>query len=440
MRALERLAFRSTLVLPSALAAVAATVSVASEVTVSDPETARKAVRDAAPGDVVVLAAGEWRDVDLRLDGEGTAEKPVVIRAERPGETVFTGASRIRLGGSHLVVSGLWLRNLAGARSDWLEFRIDSKRRANHCRLTDCALTEDPGFAAGEEGNRWIGIYGEGNQVDRCTLYGKKNEGATLVVWLGKSDPGRHRILANRFGERPRLGRNGGETIRIGDSRTSMSRAECLVEGNLFFRCDGETECISNKSGGNVYRGNYFVETRGTLTLRHGNDCLVEGNWFLGRNRARTGGIRVIGEGHRVVGNELRGLEGDGFRSALCLVNGIPESPDHGYHQVRGALFEGNRVHDCKEPLLIGYNDVESATLPPSGVRFAGNVIVAREGRPAVKATAVPEETIWEGNAIRGEWIGLEPREGGRELRPDDLAPAPEPGLGMFGASWLGEG
>ena len=137
------------------------------EVKVSDPESARKAVRDAKPGDVIVLAEGEWKDTDLRLDGEGTEAAPITIRAEEPGKTIFIGASRIRIGGSHLVVSGLWLKNLSGCGADLFEFRIDSKRRASHCRVTDCAFTEDAGFAAKEKENRWIGLYGTANQVDR---------------------------------------------------------------------------------------------------------------------------------------------------------------------------------------------------------------------------------------------------------------------------------
>jgi poly(beta-D-mannuronate) lyase len=85
---------------------------------VSDPEAARKAVRDAKPGDTILLTAGDWKDADLRLDGEGTAEAPITIRAEVPGKTRFTGASRLRLGGSHLIVSGLHLHNLSGTKAD----------------------------------------------------------------------------------------------------------------------------------------------------------------------------------------------------------------------------------------------------------------------------------------------------------------------------------
>jgi poly(beta-D-mannuronate) lyase len=410
--------------------------SFAAEVKVSDPESARKAVRDAKPGDVIVLAAGEWKDADLRLDGEGTTAAPITIRAEKPGETIFTGASRIRIGGSHLVVSGLWLKNLSGGGSDLFEFRIDSKRRASHCRVTDCAFTEDADFAVKEKENRWIGLYGTSNQVDRCTILGKKNKGTTLVVWLGESDTGGHRILHNYFGERPRLGKNGGETIRVGDSKTSMMKAECLVEGNYFFRCDGETECISNKSCGNVYRGNWFVETQGTLTLRHGNDCLVEGNFFFGQGRAQTGGIRVIGERHRVVGNFLTGLEGDGFRSAISLVNGIPGSPENGYLHVIDAKIEGNTVVDCKEAILLGFNDVEEATLAPKGTIFEGNRVVAREGRFAVRVESAGEGTMWTDNAIEGALEGLKEVDG---IRSAASATVEKPSLldpVEIGASW----
>jgi poly(beta-D-mannuronate) lyase len=405
----------------------------AAEVKVSDAESARKAVLGAKPGDVVVLAAGEWHDADLRLDGDGVADQPITIRAEEPGKTIFTGASRVRLGGAHLVVSGLHLKNLTGAKADCFEFRIDSKRRANHCRVTDCAFTEEPDFAAKESENRWIGIYGEGNQIDRCTIEGKKNKGATLVVWLGELDTGGHRILRNHFRERPRLGKNGGETIRVGDSKSSMMTASCLVEGNVFFHCDGETECISNKSCGNTYRGNWFLETQGTLTLRHGNDCLVEGNYFLGKGRSQTGGIRVIGERHRVIGNHLRELEGDGFRAAICLVNGIPDSPENGYLRVVGAEIRENTVVDCKESIVLAYNDVEEATMVPKGVTLEGNIVRAREGRPALRVGRALEGTVWTSNSLEGAIIGIAEEEGMRGAASLSVE-IPEPGA--HGATW----
>jgi poly(beta-D-mannuronate) lyase len=82
------------------------------------------------------------------------------------------------------------------------------------------------------------------------------------------------------------------------------------VERNLFEECNGETEIISSKSCGNTYRYNTFRKCQGTLTLRHGNRCLVEGNFFFGEGVSSTGGIRVIGEDHRMQNNYLTGLKG----------------------------------------------------------------------------------------------------------------------------------
>ncbi len=357
-------------------------VLVAGTVRVADAEAARQAVRAAKPGDIIELAAGEWRDADLRLDGEGSAEAPITVRAERLGETILSGASRVRLGGRYLVVRGLHLRNLSGSKADWLEFRIDSKRRASHCRFTECALTEDADFEPKEKESRWVGLYGEENELDHCWIEGKKNRGTSVVVWLGEQDGGRHRLHHNFFGHRPRLGKNGGEILRVGDSASSLQEAKCLVENNFFYRCNGETECVSNKSCGNVYRANRFVEVEGTLTLRHGNGCVVEKNEFWGQSVKQTGGIRVIGEDHQILENHLQDLEGDGFRSAITLVNGVPDSPLNGYWQVKNTVIRGNTILNCKQALLLGYNDVKEASLEPVGTRLEGNRLELRSGQP----------------------------------------------------------
>lgn len=368
-----------------------------------DAESARKALATAKPGDEVVLAAGEWKDVDLRLVGHGTATAPIVVRSDKPGGTVFTGASRIRLGGEHVTLSGVWMKDISGSKADWLEFRIDSKLRAKHCRVIDCSFTESADFNPAEKESRWVGIYGQGNTLQRCFFSGKKNKGTTVVVWLGGEDTGHHHLIGNHFGERPRLGKNGGEALRVGDSKSSMMDAECLVEGNLFERCDGETECISNKSCGNVYRANTFREVQGTLTLRHGNRCTVEGNFFLGNHRSTTGGIRIIGEGHRVLNNYLEGLEGDGFRSPIVLVKGIPGSPANGYFQVKEATVAFNTIIDCKYGLLVGYNDVKEATLAPSHCQFVGNVVMARSPQSKILLIdAGSQEIDWRGNVFGG--------------------------------------
>lgn len=390
---------------------------------VENPMLLQKAMKEARPGDEVVLAQGEWLDAELRIDGEGTASAPIVVRAEVPGKTILTGSSRVRLSGQHVIVSGLWLRNPTNSSVDWFEFRFDSKRRASYCTVTNCAFTEDTDFKPIEKESRWIGIYGEQNQLTACRIEGKKNKGATVVIWLGEADKGSHKLASNYLGQRPLLGKNGGETIRIGDSESSMQSAKCLVENNLFENCDGETECISNKSCENIYLGNTFREVKGTLTLRHGNQCLVENNVFLGNKVAQTGGIRVIGEDHRVLNNYMQDLEGDGFRSALTIMNGYPDSKMNGYFPVKRATIEGNTMVNCKHSLLLGYNDESKANVPPTDCVFARNSIVARKNQSAIEVAMMPERSQFVGNRVQAEKLGMDKIDGIDILPSLDIKP-----------------
>jgi poly(beta-D-mannuronate) lyase len=201
-----------------------------------------------------------------------------------------------------------------------------------------------------------------------------------MVVWLAEGRDAAHQIDHNHYGPRQRLGRNGGETLRLGDSKTSMLAAACVVEHNLFEKCDGEAECISNKSCGNVYRHNRFTGVSGTLTLRHGNDCRVANNFFIGDGVRGAGGVRVIGEGHVITGNRFENLSGDDERSAMCFMLGVPNSPAHGYFQVKRATVSGNTFFNCRHNILIGMSGDEKATLPPVETTIFGNFIQTNLG------------------------------------------------------------
>lgn len=390
----------------------------ARDVPVADPAALRAAVAAARPGDRLLLAEGEWRDASIVFSAKGTAEAPIVLKAAKPGRTVLTGRSTLRIGGEHLVAEGLFFRDPEPG-VELIEFRVDSKTPAKHCRLTDCAVlrTLPPSPADRKRESRWVGLYGTGNRVERCSFAGKPDAGALLVVWLRDGEEAEHHIEKNYFGPRERLGKNGGETIRVGDSRTSMLSARCVVEKNLFERCDGEAECVSNKSCGNVYRDNAFLEVAGTLTLRHGNGCLVERNVFLGGGAAGTGGVRIIGEDHVVRGNYFERLTGDDARSALCFMTGIPNSPANGYFQVQRARVEGNAVVDCKHPLLIGLADDPGASLPPVAVEVVDNRISSPKSA-VVEARCPLAGFSWKGNRFHGRALGMPPVEGVEYVEP----------------------
>lgn len=367
----------------------------AAEFRVSTPAEVVSAAKDAAPGDTLVMANGAWADAKIAFEGNGTEDRPITLRAETPGKVILTGQSMLRFAGQYLVVDGLSFEHCTSAE-DVCEFRANAKRHAFHSRLTNCSFTDcNPPDATTE--TRWVGIYGADNRVDHCYLAGKANRGTTLVVWLEK-DAVRHRIDHNHFGPRPRLKVNGGETIRVGDSKTSGVSARCVVESNLFEQCNGEVEIVSNKSSENIYRGNTFRRCEGALTLRHGHACLVESNVFLGEDQRNTGGVRVIDADHRVANNYFADLQGEDTRAALCMMNGIVNSKANGYFPVLRAKIEGNTFVNCRQTFVLGYAG-EGGTLPPEECEFEGNVVLSRH-TPHVRTLTPLVRAKWEENTM----------------------------------------
>lgn len=385
--------------------------SPAGEILLQAPSDLQSAAKNAQPGDVLILPEGVFHDTPLAFHAEGTAEKPVVLKSANPGQTVFTGNSQLSFSGRFLRIEGLVFRNPGPDSEKVIEFRTDSRTPASHCLLVDCLIQAETDLPEKARESKWCSLYGTANVVERCGFLGKTSPGTTLVVWLVGEGTGLHTIRGCYFGPRPKLGKNGGETIRLGDSATSGQNAGCLVSGNLFDRCNGEAEIISNKSCGNRILGNTFWDCEGALTLRHGHRAEVRGNLFQGHDLPRTGGIRIIGEDHLVTQNTLLHLGGEGTRSALTFMNGIPNTPSNGYQQVKRVLVENNLIIACKVPLTIGMAHDKSCTLPPTGVILRGNVIHCPDV-PLMALLSTPQNWTWENNTLTagslgGEWPGL---------------------------------
>jgi poly(beta-D-mannuronate) lyase len=331
-------------------------------------------IKNANPGDVIILKDGIWKDVKLNAYGKGEKENPIIIKAETPGKVIISGNSTLNIYGEHIIVSGLWFKNGDSSYKSVVQFRKDAKTFANHCRFTNSTISYYK--VKDDIKDHWVDIWGKNNRVDHNNFTGKTSEGTTLVVWLKGEEhlENNHKIDNNIFGARPDLGKNGGETIRIGTSTNSMKSSKTIVEKNIFANCDGEIEIISNKSCDNIFRDNLFVASKGTLTLRHGNNALVERNVFLGNGVKKTGGIRIINKGHVVRNNLLIGLEGDGYRGAIVVMNGVPNSPLNRYHQVENVDIQNNTIINSG-PISFGEGKDSEKTLAPKNVNFSNNVI-----------------------------------------------------------------
>ncbi|MDO6738422.1 chondroitinase-B domain-containing protein [Wenyingzhuangia sp. 2_MG-2023] len=332
-------------------------------------EAFHQKVAEAEPGDEIVLANGVWKNAELLFQGNGTAEKAITVRAEESGKVFLQGNSNLRISGSYLVVKGLVFNNGFTPTAEVISFRKDSKTLANNCRLTECVID---GYNNPErhDTETWLAVYGKNNRVDHNHLEGKNTKGVTMIVRLNsvESQENNHRIDHNYFGPRPNLGSNGGETLRIGTSHYSLTDSKTIVEANFFDRCDGEHETISNKSCKNIYKNNVFYECRGTLTMRHGNGTLVEGNVFIGNDKPCTGGIRVINGQQTVVNNYAIGLKGNRFRGAFVIMNGVPNSTINRYHQVKDAKVTNNTFINCDNVQLCAGSDAERSAVPLNSV------------------------------------------------------------------------
>ena len=342
---------------------------------VQDQAAYQDVVSKLEPGDRVILANGVWRDFEILFEGQGTEQSPITLTAQEKGKVIISGQSNLRMSGDYLVVSGLVFKDGFTPTSTVIDFRKSATELVNNSRVTEIVIDN---FNNPErfDTDFWVMMYGKNNRFDHNHLEGKRNKGVTMAVRMNTeaSRENSHRIDHNYFGPRPILGSNGGETLRIGTSHFSLSDSNTLVENNYFDRCDGELEIISSKSGKNIFRGNVFFESRGTLTMRHGNDTLVEDNVFFGNGVEHTGGIRLINKRQTVRNNYMEGLAGYRFGGALVIMNGVPDSPINRYHQVEDSIVENNSLIDSDHIQLAAGSDQERSAIPIR-TTFTSNLI-----------------------------------------------------------------
>ena len=332
---------------------------------VATPEAFIKANKESQPGDTIVLKNGVWNNFEILFTGEGTAKQPILLRAQTSGKVILSGQSNLRLAGRHLIVTGLIFKNGYTPSDSVISFRQNKQNLAFNSRVTE-VVVDNFNNPDRFESDYWVAMYGKNNRFDHNHLVGKRNKGVTLAVRLNDSNSqeNHHRIDHNYFGPRPVFGSNGGETLRIGTSHYSLTDSFTVVENNYFDRCNGEVEIVSVKSGKNQIRNNTFFESRGTLTLRHGNGNLIEGNVFFGNGVDHTGGVRIINRDQVVKNNYFEGLTGYRFGSGFTLMNGVPNSPINRYHQVVNAQVENNTFVDVKHIHLAAGSDSERSAVP----------------------------------------------------------------------------
>ena len=344
---------------------------------VSNIKELNSGIKTALAGDSIIMANGIWKDVEIVFKGKGKKGKCISLKAETKGKVSLEGQSSLSLSGEYLDVKGLVFKNGFSPKEAVINFQTSPKDYAYHCTVSECVIDKF-NQSVREKADHWIILWGKYNTVSYCYLGGKTNLGCTFIVCPNDSSSihNKHHIYRNFFGPRTRLGSNGGESIRIGTGEVCTLSSETVVEENYFEHCNGEVEIISNKSCNNQFINNTFYESEGSLVLRHGNNALVKGNWFIGNGKPFTGGVRVINEGHTIINNYFYKLRGDEFRSPLTIMNAIPDSPPTGYAAVKNVIIANNSWYDCALPwnFCVGVGE-RNRIVTPQNVQIINNIV-----------------------------------------------------------------
>jgi poly(beta-D-mannuronate) lyase len=256
--------------------------------TVNSLSALQTRINSAVAGDVIILQNGIYTNTSaISINRVANAASPILIRAQTTNGVEITGAHGFSLNSpaAYIIIQGFVFTHTSGRNS--------VANGATHCRFTRNI------FQCTGEG-AYLTIAGHDTEVDRNEFRNKSTVGNMIDVRGSGSQVARRVwIHHNHFHDFTSAGGNGAETLRFGLSGLSLSTGDGLIEHNLFIRCRGENELISNKSSGNTYRYNTFLESAGAqLTLRHGNDCLAYGNYFR-----QTDGLRVFGDRHLIFAN-----------------------------------------------------------------------------------------------------------------------------------------
>lgn len=291
--------------------------------TVSTMAELTEAIREAKPGDRLVLLNGSY-DGALDIDCSGTIHRPVWIQSSPAGAAVFR--DRIRLRGPHVIVTGLRFE-------DGGHVLIE----ASHVRLSRCTFDNCTP-------KTWLRIDPPqcNVEIDHCLFANKTNNrmydlrpsgnhGARPTLLIRVSDrPGapadRHHIHHNYFRDiRPGSVPDGYEAVVLttGDSRSPHGSARILMEYNLFERCAGEAEIVSVRCNDNVIRHNAFINCRGSLSFAAGHGNIACGNYFDGMHNGGGCGVRVHGGAHQITNNHFRRL-----RWGIALLDNAAERAD----------------------------------------------------------------------------------------------------------------
>jgi hypothetical protein len=357
------------------------------------------------PGDTIELADGIYNtDGSITLYNSGTADQPILIRAKNIGQVELTGDTYFDLRQcEHVIIEG-FLFTSTDATVIKLQASNNVRNTRNIFRLIET------------ESLKWVlvgGIWNNPNAVSHHNridhnLFENKSKAGNYVTIDGSDDPvfqsSQYDLIDHNHFRNigPRI-QNEMESVRVGWSELSRSSGYTTLEYNLFENCDGDPEIISVKTCDNIIRYNTFISSQGTLSLRHGDRNIVDGNYFFGKGKEGTGGIRFYGDDHKIYNNYFEGLTGSVWDAALTITNG---DADYGsstnwskHFRPRNTIIAFNTFVNNLHNIEIGYTNNGNYSKAPSNNSIFNNIVHGSENE-LIHIYTEPITMVWESNIM----------------------------------------
>lgn len=369
--------------------------------TVANVAQFKDALSKMNPGDTVLVLDGDYNLGSTKIIRGGTQSRPIVVKSANLHGARITGKSALTLSYQNYVT-------YEGFDFDVEPVSVIIKMEGcSYVRITRNKFKMQK--LSDAQSSKWITIgdlwenpvcNSHHNRIDHNLFDGKYDAGAWLIIDgshgtvpdISKHDRIDHNIFRNNT---PRVA-NEKETIRIGVSDLSLLNSYTVVEHNLFEDCDGDPEIVSVKSCSNIIRNNTFRRCLGTVSLRHGHNSIVSGNFFFGEGKTAQfngstigcGGVRVYGMNHQIYNNYFEGLTGSKWDAAITITNGDVANTSTNltsHFLPENVVFAHNTLINNESDVEIGFDNNGNYNRAPKNCKLINNLIVA-DKNPVVKA------------------------------------------------------
>ena len=259
---------------------------------------------------------------------------------------------------------------------------LENQTISDPVRISDCENCNivNCDFSSNVSGEAMLHLSDcRGCTVSKCKFHDKNTIGVALKLDGPKSKD--NIIEDSEWSKLTFSEHNGGEPIRLGNSRVSHLFFNTIVRNCRFKGLRADRETISIKSCGNTVEHCRQENCKSSFVVRHGHTNTIQDNDFVGE-----GGIRVYGIGNKILRNHFKDNKSKRF-PPLTVVNGNTEKePNEGlsgaskkghaaYTQVRNNEILGNTFDNCMKDVVWGRDDKNQ--FKPEGVKFKNNKVIA---------------------------------------------------------------